>query len=106
MDVIKISVDGELSIVNISEPYYKSISDEIGGFEIVCTVLLHDLFPEPVVMVVDDDGFAHNQEYNYLASGFYPGYIFGDVILVPERFGEFEEFYDINEVFDYLESLR
>lgn len=105
MQVIKIDVNGDVGIIDIDFSNMESVYDVVGGFEIVRTVQLRRFFNEPVVMVVDDNGFAHGRHYNHIASDFYEGDIVGNVLLVPEEYGEFVEFNDINESCLYLQSF-
>ena len=105
MKVIKICADGDIGIIDIDFKNLDAVYNEIGGFEVVRTKELMHFFSEPVVMVVDDNFFAHGKPYNHIASEFYAGDICGDVLLVPEQDGNFIEFEDVNAACIYLSSF-
>lgn len=105
MRVIKVTTSNKIYIVDIDVNDVRSFYNEIGGFECVRTQELHNFFNEPVTMVVDDDGFAKEKEFNVIASSFYGGDIVGDVIFVPEEYGDFVEFFDVDAQCHYMNAL-
>lgn len=105
MRVIKATTDNKIYIVDIDVTDVKDFLKEIGGFECVRTKELRMFFKEPVTMVVDDDGFAKQKELNAIGSCFYPGDIVGDVIFVPEVYGDFVEFDDVDAQCHYMNAL-
>lgn len=93
MQVIKLTSDGFVDVVELDDKHLvRDIDDMIGGFEIVRTRELYAFFGCNVVMVVDDNFFAHCKPYNCIASEFYPGDICGDVLFIYEQYGEFAPF--------------
>ena len=106
MRVIKATVDEKLSIVDVDFNNMDTVYKEIGGFEVVRTSALRSFFHGPVVMIVDDNGWAKLKEFNPVASAFYggPG-IVGDVLFVLEEFGEFVDFDDVDATYEYMNSL-
>ena len=105
MRVIKATTDNKIYIVDIDVNDVRSFYKEIGGFECVRTQELHNFFNEPVTMVVDDNGFMKGKELNIIASAFYQGDIVGDVIFVPEEYGDFVEFFDVEAQCHYMNAL-
>lgn len=103
MRVIKASTDEKLSIVDVDFNNLDMVYEQIGGFEIVRTAELRSFFHAPVVMVVDDNGWAKLKEINPIASAFYggPG-IVGDVLFVLEEYDEFVDFDDVDATLDFL----
>lgn len=103
MRVIKASTDEKLSIVDVDFNNLDTVYNLIGGFEIVRTAELRSFFHAPVVMVVDDNGWAKLKEINPIASAFYggPG-IVGDVLFVLEEYAEFVDFDDVDATLDFL----
>lgn len=105
MRVIKATADNKIFAIDIDVNDVKSFYKEIGGFECVRTQALRNFFKEPVTMVVDDNGYAKQKPFNVFASVFYPNDIVGDVIFVPEEYGEFVEFFDVEAQCAYMNSL-
>lgn len=107
MRVIKATTDDKIYIVDVNFDLLNECSDAIGCdfIEIVRTDELRKFFHENVVMVVDSDGFAHGKPLNIIASAFYQGDIVGDVFFVPEEYGEFVEFSDVDAQCCYMNSL-
>lgn len=105
MHVIKATTDNKIYIIDLDPNDVGQVYDELGGFECVRTLELHNFFHEPVTMIVDDDGFMNEKPLNIIASAFYQGDIVGDVIFVPEENGEFVEFFDVNAQCEYMKSL-
>lgn len=66
-------------IVDLQEPLYRSVKDEIGGYmEIVHPRGL----PEPYVLLVDEEGRLKDLEVNGLASAWYGDLICGPAIIM------------------------
>lgn len=105
MRVIKVTTDNLIYIIDIDVDDVKSFHKEIGGFECVRTMELRKFFNEPVTMVVDDDGYCKKKDINVIASSFYTGDIVGDVIFVPEEYGKFVEFFDVDAQCHYMNAL-
>ena len=105
MQVLMVTVNDEVSIVDVDFKDPNTVYEKIGGFEIVRTLSMLSYFNEPVVMLVDDNGYANGRKFNRIASLFYPGDIVGNALFVPEYFGEFNDFNDIHESFELLNIL-
>lgn len=105
MRVIKATTDEKIYIIDLDVNDVREVRKEIGGFECVRTQDLHDFLNEPVTMIVDDDGYAKQKDFNVIASAFYQGEIVGDVIFVPEEYGEFVEFFDVDAQCHYMNAL-
>ena len=105
MRVIKATIDGSIVIVDVDFENMDTIYNEIGGYEVVRTVELLYFFNEPVVMIVDGDGFMKKKNLNYVGSAFYAGDIVGDVLFVPELNGKFVEFDDVDAICVYMNSF-
>ena len=106
MKVIKATTDQKITVVEVDFDDMNTVYEQIGGFECVRTAELHKFFHAPVVMIVDDDGYAKDKEINPIGSCFYGGPdIVGDVLFVPEEFGRFVEFDDVDATCEYMNSL-
>ena len=69
---LKIYTDGSIATVDLDFDDYQTIRKEIGGyFETVKTRRMRDYFEQPVVMLVDEDGFRKKLPMNPVASLFY-----------------------------------
>ncbi len=86
MKTIKISTDNKISIVDVDFDNYKAIQREIDGYpEMVKTQKMFSFFGRPVLMLVDEDGYAKNLEINAVGSfmydfGNHEAPIVGDII--------------------------
>lgn len=106
MRVIKATTDNLIYILDLDCNDVKAVREEIGGFECVRTLELHRFFQEDVTMIVDDNGFAKGKPLNVIASAFYQGDIVGDVIFVPEEFGRFVDFFDVDAQCHYMNAFN
>lgn len=107
MRVIKVTTDNKIYIIDIDVNDVKVVHKEIGGFECVRTKEIHQFFHEHVTMIVDDNGFAKEKPLNIIASALYGyGDIVGDVLFVPEEYGEFVEFFDVDAQCHYMNALN
>lgn len=106
MRVIKATVDQKIFVVDVDFSNMDTVYEHIGGFEIVRTAELRSFFHAPVVIICDDNGWAHQKEINLIASAFYggPG-IPGDVLFALEQYGEFVDFDDVDATCEYMNSL-
>lgn len=97
MQVIKITTDNEISIVDVSEQedLLKTLQKEVDGFiEIVrphglmeiSTVLAETI--GPLVMLVDEDGRCKFKEINAVGTRLYHNSIAGDILLCKEVYKE------------------
>ena len=102
MRVIKATTDFNISIIDLDVDDIEAVYKEIGGFECVRTKELQRFFKEPVVMIVDDNGFAKGKPLNVFASAFYQGDIVGDVLFVVEENGEFVDFIDVDSQLELI----
>lgn len=105
MQVIKATTDNKIYIIDLDANDVKAVIKEIGGFGCVRTQQLHDFFHEPVTMIFDYYGYVKGKPLNVIASAFYQGDIVGDVLFVPEEYGKFVDFYDVNAQCEYMKSL-
>ena len=121
MKTIKITVDNKISIIDVDFDDYKAIQKVIGGYiETVKTQKMFDYFGRPILMLVDEDGYAKNLEINAVGSflhdfGKYSSPIVGDIIFAQpagvygedmEGIGEPEETMEmLMERFGFLEAV-
>ena len=96
MKTIKITANNKISIVDVDFDDYKAIQREIGGdIETVKTQKMFDYFGRPVLMLVDEDGYAKELSGNAVGSFMYDFErhglpILGDIIFAQPS-GEYGE---------------
>lgn len=97
---IKVSPDGIFQELELDLSNYEDIISAIGsrGFEIVRTPILRRVFSDNVVMLVDDESAINGSKFNFYASMFYEGAIFGPVIFVCEEYEELMPLFNIEFV--------
>lgn len=98
MKAIKITTDNKIFPVDLSEPLWKDIGDELGGyFEIVRAN--YRKWPREFVILCDENGLNKHLPFNHIASELY-GYsshgtpIAGDILIMKE---EGPDFVDLTE---------
>lgn len=108
MKTLKISADNEISIIDVNFDDFKSIQKALGGhFETVHTVKMNNYFQEPVIMLVDEEGYFKNLPLNCFGSWMYdmPRHgspILGDVLLAEARY---EDIMAVQEPEKLMEKL-
>lgn len=92
MRAIKVTTEGVVSVVDLAEPIWSSVNDEIGGFEIVRPK--YNNFPDGLVILVDDNGLAKSLPINMVGTHFYDpdmkasrGLV-GDILIIAEGMTE------------------
>lgn len=91
MKTVKVTTDNCVSVIEVNFQDFRSIQQAVGGcFETVHTEQMFRYFKQPMLMLVDEDGYCKGLEINRLGSFFYGmsehGWpILGDFILaVPD----------------------
>ena len=116
MQVIKITTQNKISVIDINVNDYKEVNREIKCdlAEVVKTQIMWDYFGQPILMLVDEEGRLKNPRLNSVGSYLYGTHlhrhpIVGDVLFVVpdgEQFAGFENAEKIKRKmmidFDYL----
>lgn len=89
MNALKITAKGEVSQIEVSQPFYKSLQEVVGGYiEIVRPKGL----PQPYCMIVDEEGLLKEKPPNIVGSVLYGTAehgqpIVGDIAIMREENG-------------------
>lgn len=90
MKAIKITTDNEISVVDIQEPTLEGMQEHVGGYiQTARGYTLNDLDvpgKHNLLMIVNEDGFNMDLDYNDVATDLADDFILGDVLIMQEGF--------------------
>lgn len=72
MKTVKVTTENKISIIDVDFDDFRDIQRALGGhFQSVHTQIMKEYFREPMLMLVDEDGFEKELAWNRLGCLFY-----------------------------------